>query len=201
MPASLEREGIQYASSDLELRVRRSDIDDLAEQLSDDVELLKRKRSLEDVIADAGGRVHVLQPWQAQYEGEIWVHGPRDFDVVLTSPVLPRRGRFTLAHELGHYILHADCGDKPINVPRNGASVLSEWEANWFAAAFLMPKAAFKRSFERAKRRGESVLALTVEFNVSSQSVEHRIRELKLGSGLTPSPFGFVEYVRTGHTR
>ena len=49
------------------------------------------------------------------------------------------RAAFTLAHEFGHYILHAKASfDKKMRegLPRY---VSSEWQANVFAADFLMP--------------------------------------------------------------
>lgn len=52
------------------------------------------------------------------------------------------RHRFTIAHELGHYILHRN-GVKMCRVAGNeriAAYLDPEWQANTFASAILMPK-------------------------------------------------------------
>ncbi|MEP7735996.1 ImmA/IrrE family metallo-endopeptidase [Vibrio parahaemolyticus] len=76
------------------------------------------------------------------------------------------RARFTLAHELGHYILgHADyilresCYDSHLDEVRNDVSIRDimrlEWQANQFASSLLLPKKQFVRAFlEQARTRG-----------------------------------------------
>ena len=51
----------------------------------------------------------------------------------------------------------------------------AEWEANWFAAGFLMPQSKF---VEASTKMTDSELA--TYFNVSSQAVEIRKRTLKI---------------------
>ncbi|RFD44901.1 hypothetical protein H330_013425, partial [Vibrio parahaemolyticus 3631] len=76
------------------------------------------------------------------------------------------RARFTLAHELGHYILgHADyilresCYDSHLDEARNDVSIRDvmrlEWQANQFASSLLLPKKQFVMAFlEQARTRG-----------------------------------------------
>lgn len=60
--------------------------------------------------------------------------------------------RFTLAHELGHFVLHADTGlhrDRAIDSSgRRRRSNPQEREADHFAAAFLMPEKLVRQEFE-----------------------------------------------------
>lgn len=56
------------------------------------------------------------------------------------------RHRFTVAHELGHYFMHDDITafsrcESNTNIPSFRDP---EWQANVFAAAFLMPKSLIK---------------------------------------------------------
>lgn len=80
----------------------------------------------------------------------------------------PRRDRFTIAHELGHYFIldHADAlysGKSPryqyptrIKDPRH-AEALSEAEANYFAAHLLIPAAALRARLAQASAAGQSM--------------------------------------------
>jgi Zn-dependent peptidase ImmA (M78 family) len=85
------------------------------------------------------------------------------------------RDNFTIAHELGHYILHSDFGKKPAVFKRCGSDRL-ECEANWFAGAFLMPEEEFKKVF---LENNMSVLLTAAYFDVSEKAV--KIRKDKLG--------------------
>jgi len=70
---------------------------------------------------------------------------PDGFTIYIPNFTPPLRDRFTIAHELGHFFLHAECGKKPIHVNRHGKGKL-ETEANYFGAAFLMPSTYFRES-------------------------------------------------------
>lgn len=84
---------------------------------------------------------------------------------------------FTLAHELGHYLLHKNTDNFRIDLedyslesdPNN-----QETEANYFAGALLMPRDKFTTALHRAKNIDE-VAAL---FGVSVPAVESRIKWL-----------------------
>lgn len=56
----------------------------------------------------------------------------------------------------------------------------AEWEANWFAAAFLMPSVPFRF---RASALGGRLSAIAEEFDVSEQAA--RIRGQSLGLTLS----------------
>ncbi len=83
------------------------------------------------------------------------------------------RSRFALAHELGHFALHAGVltGDK-----------LTEGQANRFASAFLLPRAAFSaegRLATRGTRLSWSGLReLKFRWGVSKAAIVYRGRQL-----------------------
>ncbi|MGP2570515.1 helix-turn-helix domain-containing protein [Ornithobacterium rhinotracheale] len=65
----------------------------------------------------------------------------KGFPVIVINRNLPNdRKRFTLAHELGHLVMHCSY-EYPISLDRD-----KEKEANEFAAEFLMPTIAIRRS-------------------------------------------------------
>ena len=91
----------------------------------------------------------------------------------------PYRRRFTIAHELGHFLLghglehgqeetYEDSFDKPFP---------QEKEANMFASFLLMPSEWIKRE---VKKNGLDLERLAETFGVSKQAVTIRLLDLKL---------------------
>lgn len=89
----------------------------------------------------------------------------------------PNRQRFTIAHELGHYVKHATLHDEFNDKTffRDGASNLMETEANVFAAELLMPDAEFNNFIENVS---DSVEKIADHFQVSSMAVRVRAKTL-----------------------
>lgn len=131
---------------------------------------------IEPIVAKLGGKIHYLDylAWKNTESGSILVNGPKDFDIFVSRFTSPLRDRFTIAHELGHYFLHSDQGQKQIHAARNGSNPV-EWEANWFAAAFLMPAKDFNEAWSQSSGDLESVAA---KFLVSTKAVDVRRRSL-----------------------
>ena len=89
-----------------------------------------------------GGTIEI-EAWDERApSGMIDVRGPKQFTISLSPYTSRARDVFTIAHELGHYFLHAEGGKKRISVRREGNN-RAELEANWFAANFLLPKQKF----------------------------------------------------------
>ena len=79
------------------------------------------------------------------------------------------RGAYTLAHELGHFILHYLLGGfslaRSVRTVQPPAYASTEWQANSFAAEFLMPYEACKTMSARA---------IAKRFNVSFSAAKTR---------------------------
>ena len=101
------------------------------------------------------------------------------------------RNRFTIAHELGHFILHKD--DKDLFVDKdfkalfrlnNGdTSAKHEKEANEFAACILMPENLIRREIEDSgiDYTDENLIkSLAKKFDVSTVAMSIRISKLGL---------------------
>ena len=108
--------------------------------------------------------------------GSMHVKGCEDFTIFLSDSSSELRDNFTLAHELGHYIIHSELGKKSAKFTRYGSHQM-EWEANWFAAALLMPKKKFQ---DMAKKYEYSTIKLAAYFNVSEMAIEVRKKVLKI---------------------
>lgn len=104
----------------------------------------------------------------------------------------PRRQRFTIAHELGHLVLHGSQDlhideEFPIGL-RNRISGMAvderEIEANQFAAELLMPSDLMGADVELLRSRGtpveEAIAKLSQRYKVSADAMTIRLSSLDL---------------------
>jgi hypothetical protein len=129
---------------------------------------------LSGLVSRIGGKIEVGSPSEIGEDGSLVSNGDGSFLIYLSPFTNELRDRFTIAHELGHLFLHANAGKKPLKVARAGRD-RPEWEANWFAAGFLMPEAEFRAQVAES----HSHAGVAAHFKVSTQAV--RIRKLVLG--------------------
>lgn len=100
----------------------------------------------------------------------------------------PTRIRFTVAHELGHYILHAE-GDKKYFALRESQVYQysqREHEANVFASALLLPKESvesYVNKFGRNRDRDSIIEYIAEVFHVSFFATKYRLINLGLIRG------------------
>jgi Zn-dependent peptidase ImmA (M78 family) len=89
------------------------------------------------------------------------------------------RARFSMAHELGHALLHWDRFDAPTGKD-------AEREAHRFAAALLMPREEVLATFGRARLTLDELLVYRPRWGVSVQALATRLRDLGL---MTPTQY------------
>ncbi len=152
--------------------VPKTSVDELAERLAEVVGF-NPGDPINEVVEKFGGTVE-YSGFGETCDGSIIVEGEGDFTIFLSPYTSRLRDRFTVAHELGHYFLHSDMGKKKIKQAREGSDRV-EWEANWFAAGFLMPKTVFAK-----KAASSSDAALADEFDVSLEAAAVRRKALDL---------------------
>jgi len=110
--------------------------------------------------------------------------------IAVNSAQHENRQRFTIAHEIGHFILHKrtdqhfdeDFRIDYRNAVSSEATQRSEIEANGFAAALLMPVKFLQNDLLRVEL-GESdadqeIQTLAVRYKVSSRAMELRLLNL-----------------------
>ncbi len=111
--------------------------------------------------------------------GEIWVNAAE-------AREWPTRRRFTIAHELGHWVLHQRgqtslfCRHGSVGVPDEAAEERPpldpiEEEANYFAAGLLMPAALIRREYERPDRTFQS---MCTAFRSSGAAMGRRLHQV-----------------------
>lgn len=140
--------------------------------------------NIQDAVARLGGEVAVHDTIleDPEHTGSLFVDRPQQFRVVIPSHTSPQRDRFTIAHELGHYIVHylymnqGKPDAEPMMAMRRDSHRV-EWEANWFAAAFLMPKDVFTEKFHQL---GGNLDLIASDFGVSKAAADVRAKSLGL---------------------
>ncbi|MGE8568022.1 MAG: ImmA/IrrE family metallo-endopeptidase [Achromobacter sp.] len=147
----------------------------------------KPNDDIEKIVYGLGGRIEYqdILTLQDEESGSIIIEALDKFRIILASHTSKERDRFTIAHELGHYFLHcvlpaieSDDISKfvPMRATRYGSDN-AEWQANWFAASFLMPADKFRQVF--AETKGD-VYALAQHFGVSVSAASVRVKSLGL---------------------
>lgn len=127
-------------------------------------------RSLTNLLESAGVVIFDLDLGTHRIDGlSQWVS---DYPVIVINTHLPpSRRRLTIAHELGHLVLHADgyVDDEQVDV---------EAQANEFAAEFLMPEAEIRHELRNLKVA--KLVALKRVWGVSMQALFERAYRLGL---------------------
>lgn len=113
------------------------------------------------------------------FSQQIEVDGKAVFIIALALGTKPiGRLRFDMAHELGHILMHS-WGDDNENISRDEFNA-REWQANYFASAFLLPKETFTRSVSAYPSNVDYYNSLKKKWGVSMQAMMFRARTLKI---------------------
>ncbi len=142
-----------------------------------------------DLLARRIGAIIHFEPFQGQVSGMVHrqPNGTTVIGVNSSHPIT--RQRFTIAHELGHLLLHRDenlhVDEKaPIGFRNEESSLAtndSEIEANQFAAELLMPVDLLTKEIKSLPEELEpeqAVTRLADRFQVSEQAMTLRLTRL-----------------------
>lgn len=101
----------------------------------------------------------IIGPSYRKFDG-VRIRSSKGHDVIFVNSLLPAdRQRFTLAHELGHALLH--------DIP----SDTSEMEANEFASELLVPRRELSRYVPSKRMRLEDLLPIKRRWSVSVKAL------------------------------
>ena len=101
----------------------------------------------------------------------------KEATILLNDKESLSRKRFTLAHEIGHIILHFSQDDEFVDYNRSYPRDLKEVQADEFAACLLMPEEVFIREWNESKH---DYTYLENYFGVSPAAVGMRAYRLGL---------------------
>ncbi len=146
---------------------------------------------IEDIAAAEGALV-VRNHFQGHESGFALREGGR-WIIGVNTATSPRRQRFTIAHELGHLLLHEGTLITDYSIYLNNRDDRSslgtdkqEIEANQFASNILMPRnlviSELKRELDLAQvgSRDELIARLSRAFSVSTEAMGFRLVNLNI---------------------
>lgn len=171
------------------MKVRYGLVDRLVEKLSKDYPLLnKAPVDIEKIVKRLG--IDLIQKdFKKAMSGAAIVDADERIISINRKEPLNRK-RFTIAHELGHILLHYDqelnVDLEPIRLNRDEKSTTGEsWreiEANYFAACLLMPTELVRRYYSIFLKQcdDEDVVleSMSQKFQVSIQAMSIRLSKL-----------------------
>ena len=124
---------------------------------------------------ELGLPVYYVNGWGDDLSGMIKREENEEFSIYINNNHSSHRRRFTIAHEIAHYILHQDkIGDGIVDdaLFRSALSNRTEAEANRFAANILMPWDLINRAMNEGITSLED---LAESFNVSKSAMSIRL--------------------------
>lgn len=133
--------------------------------------------NFESLAEDLSGLSIALEPLGEQVAGLYACINEAAIALVDSSVPLGRQ-RFTVAHELCHFLLMDD--DRLIVDRRLTGRTSAERRANAFAAHFLMPEESIRRYLRSREPNEEVVIELVYTFGVSLQALLWHLFNLKL---------------------
>ena len=132
-----------------------------------------------DIISlckDLGLRVFRVQNWTQAMSGMIRKDAEGEtFSIYVNATHSNTRQRFTIAHELAHWILHRELiGDGVLDdgLYRSGLPVQIEVEANRFGGDLLMPKSLVNREWQK---QDNDIVSMATLFDVSKAAMAIRL--------------------------
>lgn len=147
-----------------------------AERLLDAAGISREPVSLRDIVSALN--LELVQTTREPFSCEAALERVGDGRaIVLRGGADERRRRFTIAHEIGHFVLHPQ-RERP---ERGGAATQGmrreEREADLFAAELLMPDHLVR---EAVVEHGADVARLADRFQVSAKAMRIRLERLGL---------------------
>jgi Zn-dependent peptidase ImmA (M78 family) len=178
--------------------MRSEEIEHAASDLLHSVGVLKAPIPLHRIATFLKAEIH-QQTFEDMVSGVLLIRGD-ERHIMVNKAHHPNRQRFTVAHELGHLVLHHNSGDRLFidthlrayqrrgsaasgvyEEPGSTTTPTEEKEANQFASSLLMPRELLlSKTVGREFWDELDVAALAAEFGVSEQAMTIRLRQLEV---------------------
>lgn len=152
----------------------KKEITELAKDIRNRFKFLPGTSDLVEFVSRLGGRIDYQDFDNDSKSGTLTVHDYGNFEIILPNCTTVERDNFTIAHELGHYFIHGLAMDMNRFRAYRGRSERLEWEANWFAAEFLMPEEMIREM----KKSGLDFYRIASILNVSPAAARVRLETI-----------------------
>lgn len=144
--------------------MERSELEELSLDILTELKFQIGPVSLESICGLLYQQAGLIVKRNSQLDNGVLGQISFDPDIIFIDDLqasTPERVRFTLAHELGHFVLghrkfmvRESCHDEDIESENTETVNLKdvrrmEWQANYFASCLLLPKVQFEREFFR----------------------------------------------------
>jgi Zn-dependent peptidase ImmA (M78 family) len=189
-------------------RLERGEIERRAAEVLKQASVAEVPVDLSKVAESLGVHLH-FDILEDKISGVLIVKGT-ERNVLINAAHHSNRQRFSLAHELGHLVLHDADGDRlfidtdlriyqrvgastdeAYNQPGSTTRPHEEREANQFASALLMPSELVKREARNLDLSDESDVAyLARSFGVSDQAMAIRLQQLEVVNSVLTMDWG-----------
>lgn len=126
-------------------------------------------------VTSKNGKIEYIA--NSNKEETLLIQNDKSFVIYLPLGTITSRDNFTLAHEIGHYVMHTDFSVPGVATHTRRGSNHREWEANWFAAELLMPEKEFR---DFANNNNNDIRLLAKRFEVSGSAARVRLEALGL---------------------
>lgn len=147
------------------------------------------KYGIADLFGECERNGYKLIRYPLENDNTLGFSTKRDNDIIIFTNSNTRLSReiFTLAHEIGHILLHFNNHDNFTETKMTlsgGTQDEKEQEANYFAACLLMPKSQVEKFFELEIKNQTHITATDIakivsEFKVSFEMALNRLESLK----------------------
>ena len=170
------------------LHAPRKVIEKFAEDIAKEYLKISYGDDIQRAVIGAGGKIIIGSTGEnTNNSGSLIARSYYDFTIYISPFTSLPRDRFTIAHELGHLFLHLEESQRidpsaSMYATRyvdkeDEEAMRAEWEANWFAAALLMPATKFAEVY---KETGGDLTKTADFFKVSSDAASVRANSLNL---------------------
>lgn len=162
----------------------------LAKKISSSFLTLKAPIKIEEILKEF--KITIMEndfPEDSKIDALLIRKGENAF-IVLNENKPKRRQRFSLAHELGHFLMH---GNDELYLDKNITETFiftrtadkkddNELEANYFAAELLMPSNLIERDFPNYYIQDPEnfISKMAEDYEVSEPALTYKLKELSL---------------------
>lgn len=169
---------------------RRKAIQHRVDKLLEEQGISSDPVNVEKIAKSMGAQLR-FSPLDEELSGMVYIK--EDIPIIGVNALHhPNRQRFTIAHEIGHLILHTDAIKKAIHVDKDFPMLMRdslssagveemEVEANLFAAELLMPRSLLAASLEHQVfdiDDDQKVVSLAKQYKVSASAMRYRLGNL-----------------------